>query len=106
MDTKLRYLERYKRGTGDEGWRFLTGTDANIHALAAAVGYGYRFNPKTGDFLHPAALVLLTPRGAVSSYVYGVEYPPAALAITLLAAGRGELTEATQKFLLACFHYD
>jgi protein SCO1/2 len=106
METKMRYLDRYRRDTADEGWRFLTGTDVAIHALAAAVGYGYRFNDKTGDFLHPAALMVVSPNGAVSSYIYGVEYSPAALAVTLLAARKGELTEATHKFLLACFHYD
>ena len=106
MESKLRYLDRYRRDTADEGWRFLTGTDASIHALAAAVGYGYRFNERTGDYLHPAALVVVSPAGAVSSYVYGVEYPAAALAVTLLAARKGELTEATTKFLMACFHYE
>lgn len=106
METKMRYLDRYKRSTGDEGWRFLTGTERSIRTLAASVGYGYRVNPATGEFFHPAAVTVLSPDGVVSSYVYGVEYPVAPLAITLMAAKKGELLEATQKFILACFHYD
>jgi protein SCO1/2 len=106
MESKMRYLDRYKRPSGDEGWRFLTGTEKNIRALAAAVGYGYRVHPKTGEFLHPAAITVLSPDGVVSSYVYGVEYPVAPLAVTLMAARKGQLVEATEKFLMACFHYD
>jgi protein SCO1/2 len=106
MESKMRYLDRYKRPSGDEGWRFLTGTEKNIRALAAAVGYHYRVHPTTGEFLHPAAITVLSPDGVVSSYVYGVEYPVAPLAVTLMAARKGQLVEATEKFLLACFHYD
>jgi protein SCO1/2 len=105
MESKIRYLERYKRPTADQGWRFLTGTEANIRALAAAVGYGYRIHPTTGEFLHPAAITVLSPDGVISSYVYGVEYPVAALGVTLVAARQGRLVEATEKFLMACFHY-
>ncbi len=61
MATKLRYLERYERPTADEGWRFLTGTEASIRTLARAIGFGYRLDPKTGDYLHPAALILGQP---------------------------------------------
>jgi protein SCO1/2 len=106
METKMRYLGRYKRSTGDEGWRFLTGPEKNIRALAAAVGYSYRMDPQTGQYFHPAAVTVLSPDGAVSSYIYGVEYPVAPLAVTLMAARKGQLTEATERFLMACFHYD
>ena len=108
METKLRYLERYRKGDpekADAGWRFLTGTDKNIRALADAVGYSYRFHPPTGEYIHPAAIAVVSPDGVVSSYVYGVEFPTASLAVTLLAARKGELTEAAQQFILACFHY-
>ena len=106
MATKLRYLERYRRPTADEGWRFLTGTEASISALARAVGYGYRLHPTTGEYLHPAVLTLVTPKGKVSTYVYGVEYHPGELGVLLGAAGKGTLTEVTKRFLLACYHYE
>ncbi len=106
MATKLRYLERYQRPTADEGWRFLTGTEASIRSLARAVGFGYRLHPTTGEYLHPAALILVSPAGKVSTYVYGVEYDGGELGVLLGAARRGTLTEATKKFLLACYHYE
>jgi len=106
MATKLRYLERYQRPAADEGWRFLTGTESSIRTLARAVGFGYRLDAKTGDYLHPAALILVSPAGKVSTYVYGVEYHGGELGVLLKAAQRGTLSEATKKFLLACYHYE
>ncbi|HKE17275.1 MAG TPA: SCO family protein [Kofleriaceae bacterium] len=106
MATKLRYLERYRRETADEGWRFLTGTDANIHAVAAAAGFGYRLNTTTGDFLHPAALILVSPQGTISTYVYGVEYDAKQLGVLLGGAKRGVKAESPNQFLLACYHYE
>jgi protein SCO1 len=106
MESKLRYLERYQRPTADEGWRFLTGTHRAVDTLARSVGFGYRRHPKTGDYLHPAALMLISPKGVVSSYVYGVAYEPGALTLLLAAARQGSLTESVRKFLLACFHYE
>jgi protein SCO1 len=108
MESKLRYLERYRKGDAekaDAGWRFLTGTEDSIRALAEAVGYHYRFHPPTGEYMHAAAVTVVSPDAVVSSYVYGVEFPVSALAVTLLAARKGELTAAAQQFILACFHY-
>jgi protein SCO1 len=106
MQSKMSYVERYDRPSADEGWRFLTGTEASIHALAGSVGFGYRKHPTRGDYLHPAALVLVSPKGVVSSYLYGIEYEADALTSRLGAAGRGSLTESIKKFLLACFHFE
>lgn len=106
LDTKMSYLERYKRPTADEGWRFLTGDEASIKAAADAVGFGYRKNPATGDYLHPAVLTLVSPKGVVASYVYGIAYEAPALTLLLGSAKHGTLTESVKKFLLACFHYE
>ncbi|HTE53358.1 MAG TPA: SCO family protein [Kofleriaceae bacterium] len=106
METKMSYLGRYRRPTADEGWRFLTGTEATVKALADAVGFGYHRNPATGDYLHPAVITLVSPKGVVASYMYGIAYEPGALTLLLGAAQHGTLTESARKFLLACFHYE
>ena len=53
-----------------EGWRFLTGRGADVAALAEAVGFRYRFDPKTGEYQHQATLVVVGGDGRVS------ELPP------------------------------
>jgi protein SCO1/2 len=106
METKLAYLARYRRPTADEGWRFLTGTEAAIGATARAVGFGYRKHPTRDQYLHPAVLMLMSPRGTVSSYLYGVSYEPGPLGVLLAAARLGTVSQSARKFLLACFHYE
>ena len=71
MESKLRYLGRYKRPEADAGWRFLTGSDASIHALAKAVGFGYKLHPTRGEYLHPAALMMVSPEGIVPHQLAG-----------------------------------
>lgn len=106
FDTKLGYLERYGREGADLGWRFLGGHEASIRGLAEAVGFGYRRHPENGDYLHPAAFLVITPKGQVSTYVYGVSFDPKKLSALLATAAFGGTSESTEKFLLTCFHYE
>jgi protein SCO1/2 len=106
MSTKMGYLERYQRDTAEEGWRFLTGDAATVRRLTDATGFGYRRVPETGEILHPAALMLISPEGVVDRYMYGVEYDGAELKAALIHTALGKITQATTKFLLACFQHE
>jgi protein SCO1/2 len=105
MDTKMKYLERYQRpDVADKGWHFLTGSEESIRALAASVGFGYRYYEK--EYLHPAVLMSVSPGGVVSGYLYGVKYDPEELERHLKVASIGGTSQAAQKFLLSCYHYE
>lgn len=106
FDTKLGYLERYDRERADLGWHFLTGDEASIRALADSVGFGYRYHEERAEYLHPATLILASPMGQVSGYLYGVSYDPEELQGALATALVGGTSEATRKFILSCFHYE
>src|SRR6266496_1351519 len=62
---KAEYLKRYGRPGAAEGWHFLTGDQANIEKLTNAVGFQYQFDPKTGQFAHVTAIMVLTPQGKI-----------------------------------------
>jgi protein SCO1/2 len=87
-------------------WPFLTGSEDAIRALAGAVGFRYRYVPESGDFAHPAAIVVLTPEGRVARYLYGVEYPPRQLRLALAEAAEGRAGSSFDRFLLRCYRYD
>jgi protein SCO1/2 len=92
-------------------WHFLTGREEDVAALADAVGFRYRYDPKTGEYQHQATLVVVGADGRVSGYLHGISYPAAALDEALARAGRGEVaTPAEQQgvggFLLSCMGYD
>jgi protein SCO1/2 len=104
--TKEKYLKIYNRPQSAAGWHFLTGREENIKKLAAAVGFRYKYIPKTRQFVHAAALILCTPDGRVSRYIGGVLYDPQTLRLSLVEASEGKVGSTFDQFFLSCFHYD
>lgn len=105
-EAKARTLERYGKEGNAEGLHFLTGTETSIASLAEAVGFEYEFLPESGEFAHAAGLVVTTPDGRASRYLYGVEYPPRDLRLALVEASSGEIGTPVDQLLLYCFQYD
>lgn len=101
------YLRRYSHGAETNAdWTFLVGDESNIRRLADAVGYHYRYDPAIHQFAHGSGLVMLDPRGHVSQYFLGIEYPPAELEKSIQLADRGETGSFAQQFLLLCYCYN
>ena len=104
--TEQRYLKDYGRAGAAGGWRFLTGSQKNIKALADAVGFRYKFIPDTGEYSHTAATMVVTPSGVLSRYLYGVMYDPQTVRLSLIEAGQGQIGSPLDQLILFCFHYD
>jgi protein SCO1/2 len=103
---RARYLSQYNRPGAEPGWNFLIGSDATIHALAKSVGFTYNYNEARGEYVHPAAITLLSPDGKVARYLYGLEYPDKTLRLGLVEASEGRVGTSLDKLVLYCFHYD
>jgi protein SCO1 len=88
------------------GWHFLRSDRKAIDALAASVGFHYRYDANSGQYAHPAGIVILTPQGSVSHYFFGVDFPPQELEDSLAAARRDRIGSPVRALLLRCFHYD
>jgi protein SCO1 len=99
-------LQRYSRPGTANGWHFLTGDEAQIHALTEAAGYHYRYDSITGQFAHASAIMILTPEGRLSRYFYGVEYAPRDVRLGLVEASANKIGSPVDQILLFCFHYD
>jgi protein SCO1/2 len=104
--TKQKYLKRYARPGVADGWHFLTGEEKNIRRLADSVGFRYSYVKDTGEYAHAAVTMILTPDGRVSRYLYGVEYDPQTIRLSLVEAAEGKIGSAMDQILLFCFHYD
>ncbi len=87
-------------------WHFLTGNQEAITKLTKAVGFRYAYDPKTKQFAHAAGLVILTPQGKISRYLYDVRYPGKDLRLALVEASQNQIGSPTDQVLLFCFHYD
>lgn len=101
---KAIYLASYDRPA--PGWHFLVDKDNNAKKLAEMVGYHYRYDPKIGQYAHPSAIMVLTPEGRIARYLYGVRYRARDLRFAIAEASEGRITNAIEKILLFCFHYD
>ncbi len=104
--TKQRYLKQYGRPQAASGWHFLTGSDQNIHALANAIGFRYGYNEKRKEYVHPAAIALTTPTATIARYLYGIEYHPKTLRLSLAESSEGKIGSTIDRLILYCFHYD
>jgi protein SCO1 len=103
---KKTYVERYGRPGSEAGWHFLTGTEPNITALADTVGFRYEYDEETKQFAHGAGFEVLTPKGVISHYFYGIEYSARDLKFGIMEASEERIGSPFDQVLLLCFHYD
>jgi protein SCO1 len=106
VERKKNFVSRFIRG-GDPGHiHFLTGRESSIKALTGAVGFRYAYDEATGQFAHPASIMVATPDGRMSRYLYGVEFAPRDLKLALVEASAGQIGTVVDQALLFCYHYD
>lgn len=100
------YTGIYGRPGAAEGWHFLTGDEQDIKQLAASTGFRYAYDVQSKQFAHASAIMVLTPKGKISRYFYGITYPPRDLRLGLVEASEGKIGSAVDQILLFCYHYD
>ena len=65
-----------------------------------------RYDQEIGQFAHAAAIVVLTPKGTIARYFYGIEYSPRDLRLGLVEAADERIGSLIDELLLFCYHYD
>ena len=103
---KQAYLKRYGRPGTANGWHLLMGDEANVRRLMDALGYHYKYDPKTDQYAHASGVMIVTPDGRVSRYFYGIEYAPRDVRLGLVEASQNKIGNPVDQILLFCFHYD
>jgi protein SCO1/2 len=99
-------LKRYDREGTADGWHFLTGDAEEVRRVADAVGFNYRYDPGTDQYAHAAGIVLMTPEGKASRYLFGIEYAPRDVRLALVEASENRIGSAIDQVLLFCLRYD
>ena len=104
---KQGYLQEYGQPAAAKGWHFLVSPrEQNVQALAGTVGFRYHYDRDSDQYAHAAAAMVCTPDGRVSRYLYGVEFDPQTIRLSLVEAGQGKVGSPLDQVLLFCFHYD
>ena len=103
---KANYIERYGRPGTEKGWHFLTGTEESIKAVTDAAGFSYKWDERSNQFAHAAAVMVVTPEGKMSRYFYGIDYAPKDLKFGIMESSSEKVGNPAEKLLLYCYHYD
>jgi protein SCO1/2 len=106
---KANYIKSLGKPEAAAGWHFLTSSDPSAaKTLGDAIGFGFRLNPETGQYLHEAGIYLCTPEGRVSRVEQGVEFDADVLRDSLIHASQGKISSGLFGVALACgiVHFD
>ena len=103
---KAGYMERYGRAGTEKGWHFLTGSQQAIDAVTSAAGFSYKWDEKSNQFAHAAAIIVATPEGKLSRYFYGIDYAPKDVKFGIMESANNKVGNAAEQMLLYCYHYD
>lgn len=100
------YLNMYGRPGAEKGWHFLTGDEAAIKELTEAAGFYYQYDSARDEYAHPTGIMVVTPQGKISRYLYGIDFPSTDLRLGLVEAASDKIGSPVDQLLLMCYHYD
>src|SRR5438105_12965182 len=105
-EKKALYVRRYGRSRAAAGWHCLIGDQSAITRLTNEVGYRYAYDPQIKQYAHPSGVIVLTPDGKISRYVFGVTFNSTELRDALADAREGKSGSVFSQLFLLCYHYN
>lgn len=103
---KETYLEALGQPGVEDGWHFLVGSEENVRQIADETGFGFRWNPEIEQYAHAAAAMILTPSGILSRYLYGIEFLPQTMRLSIVEASEGKVGSIIEQIMLFCFQFN
>jgi protein SCO1/2 len=100
------YLKEYGHPQTRDGWHFLTGERENIDKLANQIGFKFAWDPSQQQWAHSAAAYVLTPKGKISYYHYGLNIEPKIMRLSLVEAANNKIGNIVDRMVLFCLQYD
>ena len=101
---KANYLKEFNR-PGQKA-HFLTGKSENITKLTHSLGFPFRWDEATRQFAHSPVAYLLSPKGQILRYLYGVEFEPETLRLSLVEASQGKIGTIKDRIRLFCYRFN
>lgn len=103
-DKKTNYAKLVKGKDVENGWTWFTGDDTNINRLLDALGY--KVKKQGEEYIHPAAIMVVSPEGKITRYLHGTYFLPFDLKMAVIEASEGKSGPTINKVLKYCFSYD
>lgn len=101
---KKEELLRFADASGLSAWRFLTGADGAM--LAAQAGIAFDRRDRIRQYVHPIAVLALTPQGRIAQVLPALSFEPRDLRLALVEASAGRLGSIADHVFLLCAGFD
>lgn len=102
---KKTYEKLVSHGDPKNAWKFFTGDSTTIFRLLDEVGYKVKKEGK--EYIHPGTIIVISPKGKITRYLYGSTYfMPFDLKMAIAEAADERSGPTINKMLKYCFSYD
>lgn len=91
---------------GMSAWRFLTSRDGAGATLANEAGIAFDRRKGIDQFVHPIAVIALTPSGRISQVLPALTFTPRDLQLALVEASANKLGSIADHVFLLCAGFD
>lgn len=85
-------------------WHYLTADSATVIQILNDVGYKIKIAGL--DYIHPSALVVVSPEGKITRYLYGLRFLPFDLKMSVVEAQKGLSRPTVNRILEFCYSYE
>jgi len=102
--TKKQNFVQNISGENREHWMYLTGWQENITAITEAAGF--RYKPRGLDFDHASGIIIISPSGKITRYLYGLSFLPFDVKMAIIESQKEIARPTINKVLEFCFSYD
>jgi len=102
-EKKVNFVQKISK-ENQSSWFYLTGVQENINAITEAAGFKYKAQGL--DFAHASAIVVLSPQGKITRYLYGLSFLPFDVKMAIIEAQKGLARPTINKVLEYCFGYN
>lgn len=92
-----------------DAWRFAIGENNSSHVLSKQVGFVFEKTVTAQgkvDYIHGAALIIISPEGKITRYLNGVDQLPFDIKMALTEASNETVGPTVAKMVEYCFSYD
>lgn len=97
-------MKNNQRVFDQDAWIWIKGDQENITKATDALGFKYKKDGK--DYVHAAAIMVVSPKGKITRYLHGTYFLPFDLKMALIEANEEKSGPTISKVLKFCFSYD
>lgn len=100
------FEKRWKMNGVD--WKTVTAGKNEIASLLNSIDYKYDYDEKSNEYGHPNLVLVVTPSGRISRYIYGIEPKPKDLKLAIMEAQveKTSFNNFLQTIYVRCFTFN